>query len=56
MSKFLLLSIVFVPALLGMSAARSPRARQGLLRLLAAVVAFDLFYVAALLFIYSRWL
>lgn len=54
MSKALLLSIVFVPVLLGMWAASARRARAGLRRLLAAVLVFDGLYALFLYYLYLR--
>jgi hypothetical protein len=54
LSKLVFLSVVFVPALVGWWAS-GRGGRSGFLRLLAAVLAFDALYVAALLVIYSRW-
>ena len=54
LSKALLLSLVFVPILLGMRAASARRARGGLLRLVAAVLAFDGLYALFLYYVYLR--
>ncbi len=54
MSKALLLSIVFVPVLLGMLAAGGSRPRRGLRRLVLAVLAFDLVDAAFLYYVYLR--
>ncbi len=54
LGKVLLLSVVFVPVLLGMLAARSPRPRRGLRRLIAAFLGFDVAYAAFLYYVYLR--
>lgn len=54
LGKALLLSIVFVPVLLGMWAASARRARSGLARLLAAMLAFDVLYAAFLYYVFLR--
>lgn len=54
MGKALLLSLVFVPILLGMRAASARRARGGLLRLVAAWLAFDGLYALFLYYVYLR--
>ncbi len=54
MSKALLLSVVFVPVLLGMWAASARRAGAGLRRLVLAVLAFDLAYAAFLYYVFLR--
>jgi hypothetical protein len=54
LSKALLLSIVFVPVLLGMWAASARHARRGLLRLIVAVLAFDVVYAAFLYYVFLR--
>ncbi len=54
MSKALLLSIVFVPILLGMWAASARRAGSGVRRLVLAVLGFDLVYAAFLYYVFLR--
>ncbi len=54
LSKALLLSVVYVPILLGMLAAGNPRPRRALRRLVLAFFAFDLVYAAFLYYVYLR--
>jgi len=54
LGKALLLSVVFVPLLIGMKAASVRRARAGLVRLLLAVLAFDGLYGFFLYYLYLR--
>jgi hypothetical protein len=54
LGKALLLSLVFVPVLIGMKAASVRRARAGFARLLAAVLAFDGLYALFLYYLYLR--
>jgi hypothetical protein len=54
LSKALLLTIVFVPVLLGMWAASARRAGSGLRRLVLAVLAFDLVYAVFLYYLFLR--
>jgi hypothetical protein len=54
MKRALLLSIVFVPILLGMRAAGVRRPRHGLVRLLASIIAFDVLYALFLYYLYLR--
>jgi hypothetical protein len=54
LSKALLLTIVFVPALLGMAMASARRPRRGLRRLVVAVLAFDVAYAAFLYYVFLR--
>lgn len=54
LSKALLLSLVFVPLLLGMQAASARRARSGLVRLVLGVLAFDGLYALSLYYLYLR--
>jgi hypothetical protein len=51
----LLVSIVFVPVVLGMLAGRSRQRRGIALRLLALVGAFDVFYLFLLYYLRYRW-
>ncbi len=51
----LLLSIVLVPVVLGMVAARSRRRRSYVVRLLALVGVYDLLYMALLYWLRYRW-
>jgi hypothetical protein len=55
MFKLLLISVVVVPVLLGMQAARSHSVRHGLFLLLAAIFIYDLFYFLMLYYIGVRW-
>ncbi len=55
MFKALLTSIVIVPVLLGMLAARGRGWRRGLLQLLALVLVYDVSYVLMLYFLRHRW-
>jgi hypothetical protein len=54
LSKALLLSVVFVPILLGMRAASARRARAGLVRLAVTVLLFDLAYALFLYYVYLK--
>jgi hypothetical protein len=54
MSKALLMTIAFVPILLGVWAASSRREGHGLRRLLLAVLAFDAAYAAFLYYVFLR--
>jgi len=56
MFKSLLISIVIVPVLLGMQAARSRREERGLLQLLASVLAYNVLYMLMLYYLRRRWL
>ena len=51
----LLVSIVFVPVVLGMWAGRSRQRRGIALRLLAMVVVFDVLYLFLLYYLRFRW-
>jgi hypothetical protein len=55
MFKVFLISIVMVPALLGMHAAKSGGRRRGLSLLLALVLAYDAVYWAMLYYLRVRW-
>jgi len=55
MFKALLISIVIVPVLLAMVAARSRRERTGLVRLLAFVLAYGALFVLMLYYLRHRW-
>ena len=54
MFKLLLISIVMVPVLLGMQAAKSRRQR-GLLLLAVFVLAYDVLYMLLLYYLRTRW-
>jgi hypothetical protein len=54
MFKLMLISIVVVPVLLAMAAARLP-ARRGVVALLALVIAYNVFYVLMLYYLRVRW-
>jgi hypothetical protein len=53
-SKWLLMSVMVVPILLGVLPARG-RGRRGLLVVIGAVLAFDLFYVLVLYTLDYKW-
>jgi hypothetical protein len=55
MFKVLIITVVIVPVLLGMLAARRRRLRQGLVMFLALVLTFDLFYLLMLYYLRIRW-
>jgi anti-sigma-K factor RskA len=55
MFKWLLISVVIVPVLLGMLAATSRRQRRGLPQLLVFVLAYNMFYVVLLYYLRHRW-
>ena len=55
MFKLLLASVVVVPVLGGMQAAKSKSARRGLLLLLAFLVGYGLLYVIMLYYLDYRW-
>jgi hypothetical protein len=52
--KLLLVSIVIATVAVPLRAARNPSAIVGLRRMVAALLAFEVLYLAALLFIYPR--
>jgi hypothetical protein len=54
MFKWFLISIVLVPVLAGLVAART-RGRAGLVGLLAGLVLYDLFYIVLLYYLRVRW-
>ena len=54
MKRALLLSIVFVPVLLGMHAAAGHRPRRGFRRLLASLLVFDVLYALFLYYMFLR--
>jgi hypothetical protein len=54
MKRALLLSIAFVPVLLGMHAAAARRPRRGFRRLLASLVVFDVLYALFLYYVFLR--
>ena len=56
MFKILLISIVIVPVLLGMQAARTRNGQRGLLLLLASVFTYDVLYMLMLYYLRVRWL
>jgi hypothetical protein len=55
MFKAFLLSIVVVPVLLGMQAARVRARRPALVALVALLAAYDLLYVLVLHYLRMRW-
>jgi hypothetical protein len=55
MFKLLLISIVIVPVLLGMQAARRSRGRQRMGLLLGLVLTYDVFYWLMLYYLRVRW-
>lgn len=55
MFKLLIITVVIVPVLLGMYAARRRRLRQGLVLFVALVLTFDLFYLLMLYYLRFRW-
>jgi hypothetical protein len=56
MFKLILLSVVAVPVLLGMQAARIRDRRQAVAVLAVLVLAYDAFYVLVLLYLRMRWI
>jgi hypothetical protein len=56
MGKAFLASVVIVPVLLGMYAAKSRRLRRGLWQTLASVLAFAVLYVLLLYYLRVHWL
>lgn len=54
MFKWFLISIVLVPVLGGLVAARS-RGRAGLVGLLAGLVLYDIFYIVLMYYLRVRW-
>jgi hypothetical protein len=54
--KTLVLSIVFVPPLVGIWVALSRRGRRGLPLLLGLVLVYDILYMFLLVFLRYRWL
>ena len=55
MFKLLLISIVIVPVLLGVQAAKSGRGRHGVGLLLGLVLTYDVFYWLMLYYLRVRW-
>ena len=55
MFKLLLISIVIVPVLLGMQAAKNSRGRQRVGLLLGLVLTYDVFYWLMLYYLRVRW-
>ncbi len=56
MFKGVLISVVIVPVLLGMQAASTRRAPQGLLLLLVFLLVYDILYLMLLYYLRVRWL
>jgi hypothetical protein len=54
MFKWFLISIVLVPVLTGLVAART-RGRAGLVGLLASLVIYDIFYIVLMYYLRVRW-
>jgi hypothetical protein len=54
MFKWFLISIVLVPVLAGLVAART-RGRAGLVGLLAGLVLYDIFYIVLMYYLRVRW-
>jgi hypothetical protein len=50
-----LISIVIVPVVLGMQAAKNPSRRRGQVLLLALVLTYDVLYVLMLFYLRIRW-
>ena len=55
MFKYLLISIVIVPVLLGMQASTGRRGPRGLPFLLGAVIVYDILYLFMLHYLNYRW-
>lgn len=55
MFNWFLRSIVIVPVLLGIFAARTRRLRVGLLQLVALVVVYDFLFILLLYYLRDRW-
>ena len=55
MFKSLLISVVIVPVLLGMQAARSRREGRGLLQLFVSLLAYNVLYMLMLYYLRRRW-
>lgn len=55
MFKLLMISIVVVPVLFGIQAAKRRRARRGLAQLLGFLLLYDIFYVLLLYYVRVRW-
>ena len=55
MFKLLLISIVIVPVLLGMRAAKGRSESRGFFRLLVFLLTYNVFYFALLYYVRVRW-
>lgn len=55
MFKYLLISIVIAPVLLGLAAAASRRRRSGLQMLLALLFTYNVLYLVMLYYLRYRW-
>jgi hypothetical protein len=55
MFKLLMISIVLVPVVFGIQAARRRTARRGLAQLLVFLFLYDVFYVLLLYYVRVRW-
>lgn len=55
MFNWFLRSVVIVPVLLGIFAARTRRLRVGLLQLVALVVVYDFLFILLLYYLRDRW-
>jgi hypothetical protein len=53
--RALLISVVIVPVLLGIVAARRRREQEGVAWLVALVLAYDLFFMVLLYYVHRRW-
>jgi hypothetical protein len=55
MFKAILNSVIIVPVLLGILAAKRGRRRQAIMKLLALVFIYDVFYILLLYYLRFRW-
>jgi hypothetical protein len=55
MFKLMLISIVILPVLLGMQAAKVPSRQRGLFLTVALVLAYDVLYLLMLYYLRVRW-
>jgi hypothetical protein len=54
--KFLLISIVLVPVLFGVRAARARRGLRGLPVLLGSLLVYDVLWLFMLYYLHTRWI